>query len=672
MNYIDKVNIKGFEYEIHDTTVRNNVSELSSEINELKDTNHLLESYANDISPIITVNPNNRISITDAAPLIPEELKVNMEPIQDLHDYNNAWPEGGGKNLLSPFKLHGEFFYQNGWIMGKTENWRAVQTGGSTGLIFPFTYTTSGEQAYTNVPVFVTKCLPNTTYTITPPEGLKAVVSEYRNSNTYIASAIITSWQTASNNVTGPITKTTTANTNYLVIGFTNLNGTSDITVDASSRMQLEKGSSSTAYSPYSNVCPITGHTGIKIIRSGKNLLNKDTVTTGYSLTSNGELYEDAEYVVSDFIPVKPSTYYARNIERGENSSICFYDSDKNYISRVNSSNTNAILTAAKTAYIRAAFLAMDLDTAQIELGPVMTSYESYNGDVFSFTFPSSNSTIYGGTIDLIKGELIIDMASIDLSLLTWQSDPNRANVFYSPSIDNYAYRSWPWPKAECSAYKYIGVISDTTNVDYNDFFIAFNYQSGIDNDYKLYLKDSRISNVSYMEEYLQGVQLVYELNTPIIRNLTPQEIRMFKNYNNILADNGNITLSYRQNSLNKINELENLINSLIYDRQKQTSEHGLLITNQPMDNTITGAAEIKVIGEENELTFTWVKMDGFGESNLTDEWVEDLTDIYKGVQGTRIINNSTEGNKYACYVGRKDLTIDPVKSRVVTLRKSE
>jgi len=35
----------------------------------------------------------------DGYPL--DDLKVYLEPQQDLHGYTNPWPGGGGKNLLN-------------------------------------------------------------------------------------------------------------------------------------------------------------------------------------------------------------------------------------------------------------------------------------------------------------------------------------------------------------------------------------------------------------------------------------------------------------------------------------------------------------------------------------------------------------------------------------------
>ena len=45
-----------------------------------------------------TVGPAPILSISDAKPKPAKSLVVGMEPIQDLHGYDNPWPAGGGAN----------------------------------------------------------------------------------------------------------------------------------------------------------------------------------------------------------------------------------------------------------------------------------------------------------------------------------------------------------------------------------------------------------------------------------------------------------------------------------------------------------------------------------------------------------------------------------------------
>ena len=54
-------------------------------------------------------------SFTDGADNVPvKDLTVAVEPVQDLHGYDNPWPAGGGKNLFNGTFLQGYWAYANG------------------------------------------------------------------------------------------------------------------------------------------------------------------------------------------------------------------------------------------------------------------------------------------------------------------------------------------------------------------------------------------------------------------------------------------------------------------------------------------------------------------------------------------------------------------------------
>ena len=71
--------------------------------------------------------------------------------------------------------------------------------------------------------------------------------------------------------------------------------------VSGTVKPQLESGSSATAFAPYSNICPITGHTGANVVRTGKNLFNKNmpNQNVGHALTpSTGGEYNRARHIL--------------------------------------------------------------------------------------------------------------------------------------------------------------------------------------------------------------------------------------------------------------------------------------------------------------------------------------------------------------------------------------
>lgn len=177
---------------------------------------------------------------------------------------------------------------------------------------------------------------------------------------------------------------------------------------------------------------------------------------------------------------------------------------------------------------------------------------------------------------------------------------------------------------------------------------------------------------------------IYYMLRSPNTNYMTDEQknsFNMLRSQNNmtrIFTKDGaqpdfTVTVVSKQDNVSKIKQLEELVDALVYDRSNgsQRTDHGLFITNQPVDNTITGTAEIKVIGPQDELTFTWKKMNDFDWVDLDDSDItEDLTDIENEIQGSRITTNSTVSRLYVCQVSFTGYDTF-VESRRVSLCKS-
>ena len=161
----------------------------------------------------------------------------------------------------------------------------------------------------------------------------------------------------------------------------------------------------------------------------------------------------------------------------------------------------------------------------QIEFGSVATEYEPYG------------TLIYGGTINLISGEAVIDkgFATFD-GTETWTKNTRALNAFYTTRPQ--------------------GCKQTTTMV--SDKFIYVNNVQMLYNTYGTCYTGSSM-NFSVNPETIGGdtiedwttwltdnpLQVVYELTTPITYQLTPQQINMFKNNNSFTANENDISLTY-------------------------------------------------------------------------------------------------------------------------------
>ena len=111
-------------------------------------------------------------------------------------------------------------------------------------------------------------------------------------------------------------------------------------------------------------------------LKTGKNLFNKNNVINGYRFGSDGSLYADSDFSATDFIEVNSSTQYTVSWVIQIVQCVCYYDENKNFISRNGSEKT--FTTPSNCKYIRASVLTSNINSAQIELGSSSTTYEPY------------------------------------------------------------------------------------------------------------------------------------------------------------------------------------------------------------------------------------------------------------------------------------------------------
>lgn len=135
-----------------------------------------------------------------------------------------------------------------------------------------------------------------------------------------------------------------------------------------------------TGDTPVSSVIPNKSITLDKLsfVTTGKNLLNKNTAVQGKALKYNETtLWDTADYYISDFIEIEPSTQYTCNYMYG----YAYYDAEKVGVSGhtpPTAGGTNTITTPENVKYIRLSIYKTRLSTMQFEKGTTATSFEDY------------------------------------------------------------------------------------------------------------------------------------------------------------------------------------------------------------------------------------------------------------------------------------------------------
>ena len=353
--------------------------------------------------------------------------------------------------------------------------------------------------------------------------------------------------------------------------------------------VSLEPKQSGTGDPSPSNVRPISGYGGVTIKRDGKNFL-ADLITE--SQTANGITIvpnSDGTFVVNgtstssasrDFrlsgtgiyrldLPVGEyclnggvdglngtwNTLYI-GIQGGSSRYIGVKDSDMTFTIADGEYISNVFVRIASGATANGAVF-----KPMIRLASTTDStFEPYQGQKYSITFPSNVGTVYGGTLNVTTGLLTIDRA---IATITSVSQMKKGG---STSFDEFYMKS-PSPWGE------IGTLYGADNIVCSH---APSLRSGSTTQVFTRLSAGQprivfplsegINSLSAFETWLNGqsnpLQFAYRIAEPLTYQLTPTEVSTLLGSNTITSD-GSMGLTYRADTTKVIEKLTNAIISL-------------------------------------------------------------------------------------------------------------
>lgn len=316
-----------------------------------------------------------------------------------------------------------------------------------------------------------------------------------------------------------------------------------------------------------SNIRTISGWTGAKLTRCGKNLLPYFTAETKNGLTlsvaSDGTItLNGTPSAQTNFITVLPTPLpvgkYTMSISSNTiNGYVEVWlenTDDWGTIGDASSGTLNNSKTFETTKVYHRAKLAVFTDAGtlsnlqlkiQLEKGSTATAYEPYTGDTCAASF---GQTVYGGTLDWQTGVLTVDraiytMTGEETTIVTydgWNAGAYRvyfeaSNVLYPPS-EYVKYDGLICSHTVSEAVGYVAGVSGVFGVglskgnDYNGAItIRLDAAHTSEESFRAYLA----------AQYAAGtpVQVVYKLATPTTIQLTPQDLRMLDGTNNVYSD---------------------------------------------------------------------------------------------------------------------------------------
>jgi len=299
------------------------------------------------------------------------------------------------------------------------------------------------------------------------------------------------------------------------------------------------------------NVRPISGWTGATVVRDGKNLLALPVAK-----------FNEAEATKANCFFVKAGTYIlqyscdaehrygirlldmAGNIISDDahkpNSSAPYNSSAQAYYAGINvpSGFKTVVCNIVEDCYVRIVSnqTGGGFTNVQFEEGSTATSYEPYNGQTINIDWATEAGTVYGGTLDVLSGELVIDRAMVDLGSLNWQYSSA------GTSHERFTYADSKLLKGS------VCLCDRLQTVTYSDM-----YNHIIDNSIAVHPNAQQVeayvsayTDVNSFRSAMTGSQFCYELATPTTVTLTPNELSTLLGANNIWSDAGEVTAEYR------------------------------------------------------------------------------------------------------------------------------
>lgn len=311
----------------------------------------------------------------------------------------------------------------------------------------------------------------------------------------------------------------------------------------------IEEGATATSYEPYENICPITGWDGITLTACGKNIysgwqLANLTKPNGYS---DSEIYEDEN---GRYIKLNGTSNIYYNFPQGlfkENTRYTFItkfyvsdnvtcfrirytDDTETWISPNKGVSTIATVTLANktvksiNVINRSTVRNLYFEECGVFEGVLTaTDYEPYQGQSLTIQFPK---TIYGGYVDLIKGEVVEDWITVDMGDLNWGRS---WGAFVCRPTGIAIHSGSPSPVKVLSEIYKSGLVRPATMVSVNK---TIQGRDGYDHTC---IEDTDYNGVvSDFKEGVTGYKMAYTLATPVHYPLDPYTITTLRGANNI------------------------------------------------------------------------------------------------------------------------------------------
>jgi hypothetical protein len=311
------------------------------------------------------------------------------------------------------------------------------------------------------------------------------------------------------------------------------------------------------------NERPISGYDALGLTRAGKNLLNYDLFKM-VSIINGTAVWQDYGMVLTATandcytsysalkIPVTEGIPVVLSWEHSGSGGEVFIFPNGLVNDMVSVSSTKGFVTYMPTAGVTYVTFRLGVSgtgntatykNVQLETGTVGTSFKPYQADTYTAQI---GQTVYGGRMDWNTGVLTVNLCKITFDGVTPGARVNRTD----PGVTHYAYMDaveMPYPIKPgglCISNKTTGSISLVLG-----FGIPESLTGCVPGDDPLTVAAKYNAVLKAWYDAGEPLEIVYEMNEPIITQLTPNDIAALDGINTIYGD-GEITVSGRKDIL--------------------------------------------------------------------------------------------------------------------------
>lgn len=237
----------------------------------------------------------------------------------------------------------------------------------------------------------------------------------------------------------------------------------------------------------------------------------------------------------------------------------------------------------------------------QVEIGSEATEFEPYNGETYDISL-STAGTVYGGTLDVVSGELVIDRRLIDLIASGYIFSLMDAAIY----PNNYVYKN----------YTIGGMLEKNNSGDITKIVCnylppraraatgvgVFQVHDGNANEVRLsFPKEDRFATWASVQEWMRSLADPFVLCIPLddslktTYNLTPTEVKSLFGINNIWSDAGDVEVEYRADTKLYIKRLTDSDTDMIADANITSGKY-FMVGNDLYKATVNIASGAQIV----------------------------------------------------------------------------